>query len=119
MSESPLIIQSIEFSISAVNYYKFLVYNQKEYVISKQFLRSATSIGANIHEARYAISKADFIAKIHISLKEASEAEYWLIVLERTGFLKNDYLYLKKDCDSIKKMLVATLKTSKLTKQNN
>lgn len=116
MNESELIKQSIEFSLSLVEYYKYLVYEMKEYVISKQILRSGTSIGANIHEAKYAISRADFINKMHISLKEASETEYWLILLERTGYLSNKNAILKIKCESLKKMLISTLNTSKKQK---
>lgn len=115
MKDSELIRQSLEFSINIVEYYKILVNEMKEYVISKQLLKSGTSIGANIHEAKYAISKADFINKMHISLKEASETEYWLIVLERTGYLQSEKAELKSNCESLKKMLIATLKTSKLS----
>ena len=116
MNDSELIKQSIEFSVLMVEYYKWLVYEMKEYVISKQILRSGTSIGANIHEAQYAISKADFINKMHISLKEASETEYWLIVLERTGYLTNENSILKNKCKSLKRMLISTLNTSKQRK---
>lgn len=79
MEEGEIKRQSIEFSIDLVEYYKWLVYQKNEYVISKQLLRSGTSIGANVHEGQYAISKADFISKYYISLKEASETKYWLI----------------------------------------
>ena len=113
MKDSELIKQSLEFSISIVGYYKWLVYVMKEYVISKQILRSGTSIGANIHEAKYAVSKADFINKMHLSLKEASETEYWLIVLDRTGYLSKENTILKVKCESLKKMLISTLNTSK------
>ena len=116
MKDSELIRQSLEFSVSIVEYYKMLINERKEYVISKQLLRSGTSIGANIHEANYAISKADFINKMHLSLKEASETEYWLIVLERTGYLKNEHTKLKTDCESLKRMLISTLKTSKIVR---
>ena len=81
MKDSELIKQSIDFSFLIVEYYKWLISYKKEFVMSKQLLRSATSIGANLHEAQYAISKADFINKIHIYLKEASQTEYWLIIL--------------------------------------
>ncbi len=103
MKDSELIKQSIDFSVYIVEYYKWLISYGKEFVMSKQLLKSATSIGANIHEAKYAISKADFINKIHISLKEASETEYWLIILEKTGYLTNEYTFLKDHCISIKK----------------
>ncbi len=113
MKDSELISQSIEFSVFLVDYYKSLVFDMKEYVMSKQILRSGTSIGANIHEAQYAISNADFIHKLTISLKEASETEYWLIILTRTGYLPQKFETLKPKCESLKKMLVATLNTLK------
>ncbi|MGY0372918.1 four helix bundle protein [Clostridium sp. JNZ J1-5] len=113
MKDSELIKQSVTFSVSIVEYYKWLVYDKKEFVMSKQILRSGTSIGANIHEAQYAVSKADFINKIHISLKEASETEYWLVVLDQTGYLTKEYDNLKIKCTSLKKMLISTLNTLK------
>lgn len=116
MNNNELVKQSIEFSVSLVEYYKWLVYEMKEYVMSKQILRSGTSIGANIHEAQYSISRADFINKMHISLKEASETEYWLIVLERTEYLPEQHSILKTKCQSLKRMLIATLNTSKKDK---
>ena len=73
---------AIEMAVSTVNYSKWLMHEKKEFVMSRQLLRSGTSIGANIHEAYYASSKADFINKLQIALKEASETEYWLIVLQ-------------------------------------
>lgn len=76
INQSPLINQSIEFSISIVNYYKWLAFEKKEFVMSKQILKSGTSIGANIHEANFAASKADFISKMQIALKEAAETAY-------------------------------------------
>ena len=113
MNNGQLARQSIEFSILLVDYYKWLTINMKEYVMSKQILRSGTSIGANIHEAQYAISNADFIHKLTISLKEASETEYWLIILTRTGYLPQKFEILKPKCESLKKMLVSTLNTLK------
>ena len=113
MKDSELIRQSINFSVSIIEYYKWLVYYKKEYVMSKQILRSGTSIGANIHEAQYAVSKADFINKIHISLKEASETEYWLVILNQTGYSSEEYADLKIKCASLKKMLISALNTLK------
>ena len=78
-----------------------------------QLGKAGTSVGANIHEADYAVSKADFISKMQIALKETSETEYWLIVLEQTDFLPEEFSFLKESCISLKKMLVATLNTSK------
>ncbi len=113
MNNGPLSNQSVNFAIDIVNYHKWLVAEKKEFVLSKQILRSGTSIGANIHEARYAVSKEDFIFKMQLSLKEASETEYWLIVLEQTGYLPDEFRFLKNNCISIKKMLIASLNTSK------
>lgn len=113
MNNSVLIKQSIEFSISIIKYYKWLTLNKREYVMSKQILRSGTSIGANLHEAQYAISKADFVNKLHIALKEVSETEYWLIVLQETGYLTEEYISLKTKSISIKKMLISSLNTLK------
>lgn len=81
--------------------------------MSKQILRSGTSIGANIHEANYAVSRKEFIAKMQIAMKEASETGYWLVVLSKTGFLPKEYVWLIDKCDELKKILTATLNTSK------
>ena len=87
--------------------------------MAKQILRSGTSIGANIHEAYYAVSKPDFVAKMQIALKETSETEYWLIVLERTGYFDERFDIVKNQCQSLKRMLIATLNTSKGNKNEN
>ena len=111
--DSELTKFSVNFSVDIVDYYKWLVNEKKEFVMSKQILRSGTSIGANIHEAYFAISKPDFISKMHIALKEAAEIEYWLIILEKTGYFDDKFNLLKTQCNSIKCMLIATLKTAK------
>ena len=116
MKDSILAQKSIDFSIQAIKYTRWLQNEQREYVLSKQFLRSATSIGANIHEAIYAVSKADFIAKMQISLKEASETEYWLILLKQSNFLSAELPTLEANCHELKAMLISTLKTSKSEK---
>ena len=103
MKDSELIKQSIDFSISIVKYYKWLVYEMEEYIMSKQILKSGCSIGANIHEAQYSVSKADFINKMHIALKETSETEYWLIILEKTGYISKEHVTLETKCTSLKK----------------
>jgi len=79
--------KSFDFALEVVNVYKTLCYQQKEFVMSKQLLRSGTSIGANIREAEHAKSKADFIHKIAIALKEANETEYWIELLYRSNYL--------------------------------
>ena len=112
-NESVLLNASIEFAVCVIEYYKWLTTEKNEYVMSRQLLKSGTSIGANIHEAYYAVSKPDFIAKMQIALKEASETEYWLTILERTGFADMRFESLKAQNLSLKRMLIATLKTSK------
>lgn len=104
---------SIQFSLRIVSYYKWLTETQREYVMSRQILRSGTSIGANIHEAEYAVSKADFINKIQIAAKEANETEYWLIILEKSGYFDVSYNDLKSILKSLIRMLTATLNTAK------
>ena len=81
--------KSYLFAVRIVNLYKFLTEEKKEFVMSKQLLRSGTSIGANVREAEQAESKADFIHKLSIALKEANETEYWLDLLQETKFLNN------------------------------
>ena len=88
--------------------------NKKESVLINQLLRSATSIGANIHESKYAHGTADFIAKMQIALKECYESEYWLELLNRTGYIPNEqYKPLQNDCGAIRRMLVASINTVK------
>jgi four helix bundle protein len=82
--------KSFEFAITIVQAYKYLLKEKKEFVLSKQLLRSGTSIGANIHEALSAESKNDFVHKLSLSLKEAQETEYWLRLLQRSQYLEID-----------------------------
>ena len=97
--------------------HKFLVKEKKESIISKQIIRSGTSIGANANEAVYGVSKADFIAKLQISLKETAETEYWLRLLVLSEYIsEKEGESLLNDCLEIKRILVATLNTAK---QNN
>lgn len=104
---------SLDFAIRIVNLSKFLN-KSKEGVIAKQVLRSGTSIGANIHEGIYAQSEADFVNKLSIALKEASETDYWLRLLFRTGYLEeNQYQSLSTDNKRIMGTLVKILKRMK------
>ena len=106
--------KSLDFAVRIVRLYEFLVKDNNNFVIPKQILASGTSIGAQIAESRGAQSDADFIAKLHISLKEAHETEYWLILLERTNYLnKREYESLGADLKELIAMLVSTLKTVK------
>ena len=105
--------KSFLFSIRIVNLYKYLA-DKNEFVLSKQILRSGTSIGANIAEAQQAQSTADFISKLSIALKEGSETNYWLRLLNATQYLTNDeFLSLIEDCREIEKMLTTIIKSSK------
>ena len=107
--------KSKKFAVRIVRLYNFLT-EHKEYVVSKQVLRSGTSIGANLAEGKYAQSSADFMTKLNIALKEASETEYWLEILHETGLLTDEqYKSISEDCSEIIKMLIAgvrSLKTS-------
>ena len=104
--------KSKTFAVRIIRMYKWLTQEQKEFVLSKQCLRSGTSIGANIAESECAISEKDFLLKIYTSLKECSETLYWLDLLYETEYLdKKEYFSLKNDCDEIKRMLSSTTKT--------
>ena len=106
--------KSKAFAIRMVNLYSYLAKTKNEYVMSKQLLRSGTSIGANIREAFYAHGKADFIAKLQIALKECSETEYWIELILESGYYHDKTLLDK--CIEIKKILIASLNTSKENK---
>ena len=113
MRESKLRTQSMDFAISIVNLVKFLK-EKRESIISNQIGRSGTSIGANIREAQYAHGKADFIAKLQIALKEASETGYWLELLYKTNYIsENEYKELENACAGIRVMLIASINTAK------
>ena len=117
MGESILKNRSFEFSLSIVAAYKKLRENG-EYVMSKQLLRSGTSIGANIAEANMAQSIADFSSKMYISLKEANETLYWIELLSMSGYLDTiSAEKLTNDCKELLKMLVATTKKTSLRQQ--
>jgi four helix bundle protein len=106
--------KSYLFAVRIVNLYKFLTEEKKEFVMSKQLLRSGTSIGANVREAEQAESKADFIHKLSIALKEANETEYWLDLLQETKFLNNsEYIGIQIDIKELLKLLTSIIKASK------
>ncbi len=112
--------KSIEFAIRIVNCYKYLTKQKHETVMSKQVLRSGTSIGANVHEAIYAQSKADFVNKMNISMKEAGETSYWLTILHRTEYIDTEmYNSIDSDLKEILKIIASTIKTSKSNEQQN
>lgn len=106
--------RSLLFASRIVKLHKYLCKEKHEAVISKQIIRSGTSIGANINEATYGSSKADFIAKLHIALKETAETEYWLRLLTLSEYIsQSESESLIADCLEIKRILISSLKTSK------
>ena len=106
--------KSKDFAVRIVNLYKYLCREKQEYVISKQVLRSGTSIGANIAEAQEGQSKKDFISKMSIALSEARETIYWLELLVRTEYItKPQYEDIKEDCRELMKLLTAIIKRSR------
>lgn len=112
--DSVLLEKSLFFAARIVKLYRRLSAEKREAVLAKQILRSATSIGANANEAIYAVSKADFIAKLHISLKETAETEYWLRLLTLSECItESEGSSLLEDCLEIKRILVATINTAK------
>ncbi|MBQ6849398.1 MAG: four helix bundle protein [Clostridia bacterium] len=111
MTESPLIIKSKEFALAVIKVCKELRNVKCESALINQFLRSGTSIGANIREAFYAHGKADFVAKLQIALKECSESEYWIELLLESGYYSNKELLNK--CIEIKRILIASINTAK------
>jgi four helix bundle protein len=105
--------KSFSFALDTIKLYRQLI-EQKEFVLSKQLLKSATSIGANVQEAQAAQSKKDFISKMAISSKEARESLYWLCLLEASKIIAFDYNYLKAEITEIVKILTVIVKLSKL-----
>ena len=113
MSESKLRTQSMDFAVSIINLVKYLK-EKRESIVSNQIGRSGTSIGANIHEAQYAHGKKDFISKLEIALKEASETGYWLELLYRTKYIDEQaFKSLSSKCASLRAMLIASCRTAK------
>ena len=118
MRDNLLIDKSVAFAVRIVKLHQYLIKNKKESIISKQIVRSGTSIGANINEANYGQSKADFISKLHIALKEAAETEYWLKVLTQSEYLSAEMGdSLLHDCMELKKILIASINTAKTNQQ--
>lgn len=112
IESNPILKKSLDFAIEIVNYCKTLKYKHKEYSLADQLVRAGTSIGANANEAVIGSSKKDFINKMNISLKEAYETRYWLIILWKTGYLDNNKSLLNK-IDELIRILVKIVKTSK------
>ena len=117
-SDDPLSQQSFSFALRIVKLCKYLQSEHKEYILSKQILRSGTAIGALIAEAKYAQSKADFLNKLMISLKETNETKYWIDLLYHSQYLSEKmYQSLLPEVESLLKLLIASTKTTKKVKQ--
>ena len=110
---SPLLDKSLDFATKTVLFYEVYSKTRKDTTIAKQLLRSATSVGANINEAIYGNSKADFISKLHISLKETGESIYWLTLLEKTKLIDYNFDDLLSLAEEIKRMLISSINTAK------
>lgn len=119
-SENPILkfnaieVKSYDFAIRIVNLHKYLNRQKEIHSLSNQMLRSGTAIGALIQEAVHAQSKADFLNKMNVSLKEANETMYWIRLLHSTHYLKdNEFASIHKDCEEIVKLLASIVKTTK------
>ena len=107
-------LKSKSFALRVVKLYQHLSDKKKEYILSKQILRSGTSIGANLAEAECAISKNDFVSKVYIALKECVETQYWLDLLKDSGYItQKEYESIFADCNELTKILTKTTKTIK------
>ena len=114
MTNSIVMNKSKKFAIRIIRLYQYLTDKKREYVISKQLLRSGTGIGANICEALKGQSKKDFVAKFHIALKEACESEYCIELLYETDYLKeSEFTSIMSDCGEINKLLISIIKSTK------
>lgn len=115
ISKNNLIVKKSKlFALRIINLYKYMQDENREFIMSKQILKSGTSIGANITESIYAQSTADFISKLSIALKEAGETEYWLELLYEGNYLPEEpYKSILKDCTELIKLLTSIIKTTK------
>lgn len=117
MKNNPIEEKSFSFAVRTVRLYKYLTTEKQEFVISKQFLRSGTSIGANVSEAERGQSKADFASKMAIALKEANETEYWIRLLHASEYLTEaEFTSLYHDVNELIALLVSICKTANSTK---
>lgn len=106
--------KSKSFAIRIVRLYQYLSSEKREFTLSRQLLRSGTSIGANVHESINAQSKADFTSKMNIALKEANETEYWLELLYNTDYLSSEqYASIQADCSELCRLLISIVKSCK------
>ncbi len=118
--DSVTLDKSKNFAIRIVRLYQYLCTEKKEFVLSKQLLRSGTSIGANLAEAIYGISDKDFLSKMYISLKECAETKYWLELLFKTDYLtEQQYRLINEDCTELIKLLTSSAKTMSIKLKSN
>ena len=114
MAESIMLDKAKDFAVDVMNLCGSIKETKRESVLTNQLLRAGTSIGANIHESKYAHGTAYFIAKMQIALKECYESEYWLELLNRTGYIPDEqYKPIQNDCGAIRRMLIASINTVK------
>lgn len=114
MKESVLSDKSFAFSLRIIKLYKYMSTELREFVLSKQVLRSGTSIGANVEESKHAQSKLDFISKLSIAQKEAIETNYWLKLLRESDYLTHEQAdSILIDCDELQRLLTASIRTAK------
>ena len=114
MAESIMLDKAKDFAVEIINMSKRIKETKRESVLTNQLMRSGTSIGANIHESKYAHGTADFISKMQIALKECYESEYWLELLNRTGYINNEqYKTLINNGGQIRRMLISSINTVK------
>ena len=119
-NENVIVEKSKAFALRIIKMYQFIVKEEKEFVLSKQVLRSGTSIGANVKEAIRGQSKPDFYAKMNIALKEASETEYWLELLHESGYIEEQaFQSIYDDCQELIRILVSITKTQKFNSECN
>ena len=116
MKENIVKDKSYAFALRVIKAYKYLNQEQREFVLSKQMLKSGTAIGALVWEAEHAQSKADFINKMSISLKEANETEYWLMLLKDSDYIdEKSFVSIYQDCSELIRLLISIVKTTKET----
>ena len=120
MAESIMLDKAKDFAVEIINVCKTIKETKRESVLTNQLMRSGTSIGANIHESKYAHGTADFISKMQIALKECYESEYWLELLNRTGYIEDEtYTSIVNSCGQIRRMLISSINTVKTKKQGD
>ena len=117
MSDSIMLDKAKDFAVDIVNLCRNIKETKRETVLTNQLLRAGTSVGANIHESKYAHGTSDFISKMQIALKECYESEYWLELLNRTSYIPDEqYKSIQNNCGQIRRMLISSINT---VKENN